>query len=87
MCRSQARLQRLGDQLDSDITRIGANEEDLSIDIVSNGEDTSLPSIIKHNVEQNDASLHRKRVHVELDSVEESKQGGKFLEFSEQLFC
>ncbi|KAH1142510.1 hypothetical protein GLYMA_12G101400v4 [Glycine max] len=34
--RSQVRLQRFGDQLVSDISRIGANEEDLSIDIISN---------------------------------------------------
>lgn len=78
MYRSQVRLQRLGDQLDSDIARIGANEEDLSIDIVSNGEDTGLPSMIKHNVEQNDASPHRKRLRVERDTVEESKQGNNF---------
>ncbi|XP_061364498.1 zinc finger CCCH domain-containing protein 13 isoform X2 [Gastrolobium bilobum] len=72
--RSQVRLQRFGDQLVSDISRIGANEEDLSIDIVSNGENTGLPAIIKHNVEQNDVSPHMKRLHVEQDAVEELKQ-------------
>ncbi|XP_045828496.1 zinc finger CCCH domain-containing protein 13 isoform X7 [Trifolium pratense] len=34
--RSQVRLQRFGDQLFSDISIIGANEEDFSVDIVSN---------------------------------------------------
>ncbi|KAK7312734.1 hypothetical protein VNO77_36824 [Canavalia gladiata] len=72
--RSQVRLQRFGDQLVSNISRIGTNEEDLSIDIVSNGENTGLPPIVKHNVEHNDASSHRKRLHVERDALEELKQ-------------
>ncbi|XP_019453760.1 PREDICTED: zinc finger CCCH domain-containing protein 13 isoform X1 [Lupinus angustifolius] len=72
--RSQVRLQRFGDELVSDISRIGASEEDLSIDIVSNGENPALPLAIKHNVDQNDASPHRKRLHVKQDAVEELKQ-------------
>ncbi|RDX84561.1 Zinc finger CCCH domain-containing protein 13, partial [Mucuna pruriens] len=72
--RSQVRLQRFGDQLVSDISRIGANEEDLSIDIVSNGENIGLPLIVKHNAEHNDASTHRKRLHIERDALEELKQ-------------
>lgn len=72
--RSQVRLQRFGDQLVSDISRIGANEEDLSIDIVSNGENTGLYPIVKHNLEHNDASSHRKKLHIERDVVEELKQ-------------
>ncbi|TKY66951.1 Zinc finger CCCH domain-containing protein 13 [Spatholobus suberectus] len=72
--RSQVRVQRFGDQLVSDISRIGANEEDLSIDIVSNCENTGLPPIVKHNVEHNDASSHRKRLHIEQDALEELKQ-------------
>ncbi|KAK7263550.1 hypothetical protein RJT34_31142 [Clitoria ternatea] len=69
--RSQVRLQRFGDQLVSDIPRIGTNEEDLSIDIVSNGENTG---IVKHNLEHNDASSHRKRPHIEQNALEELKQ-------------
>ncbi|KAI4322558.1 hypothetical protein L6164_022239 [Bauhinia variegata] len=72
--RSQVRLQRLGDELASDITGIGTNEEDLSIDIVSNGENTGFPPIIKRKVEHNEASPHKKRLHVERDAVDESKQ-------------
>ncbi|XP_006592382.1 zinc finger CCCH domain-containing protein 13 isoform X1 [Glycine max] len=72
--RSQVRLQRFGDQLVSDISRIGANEEDLSIDIISNGENTGLHPIAKHNVEHNDASSHKKRLHIEHDALEELKQ-------------
>ncbi|KAL2328328.1 hypothetical protein Fmac_021755 [Flemingia macrophylla] len=74
--RSQVRLQRFGDQLVSDISRIGANEEDLSIDIISNGENTGLlpVPIGKHNVEHNDASSHRKKLHTERDVVEELNQ-------------
>lgn len=75
MYRSQVRLQRFGDQLVSDISRIGANEEDLSVDIVSNGENTGHPPITKHNLELSDASPRRKRLHVEEDAVEELKQG------------
>lgn len=73
--RSQVRLQRFGDQLFSDISRIGADEEDLSVDIVSNGENTGLPPITKHNLEQNSGSPCRKRLHAERDSVEELQQG------------
>ncbi|KAH1248104.1 Zinc finger CCCH domain-containing protein 13 [Glycine max] len=76
--RSQVRLQRFGDQLFSDISRIGANEEDLSIDILSNGENTGLHPIAKHNVEQNDASFHRRRLHIECDALEELKQGSSY---------
>ncbi|GAU48040.1 hypothetical protein TSUD_272180 [Trifolium subterraneum] len=72
--RSQVRLQRFGDQLFSDISIIGANEEDLSVDIVSNGENISLPPITKHNLEQNGGSPCRKRLHGERDSVEKLKQ-------------
>ncbi|KAF1885384.1 hypothetical protein Lal_00029273 [Lupinus albus] len=76
--RSQVRLQRFGDELVSDISRIGASEEDLSIDIVSNGENSALPPAIKHNVDQNDASPHWKRLHVKQDAVEELKQGRSY---------
>ncbi|CAJ1978990.1 unnamed protein product [Sphenostylis stenocarpa] len=72
--RSQVRLQRFGDQLVSDISRIGANEEDLSIDIISNGENTGLLPTVKHNPEHNDASSHRKRLHLERDALEDIKQ-------------
>ncbi|XP_027910094.1 zinc finger CCCH domain-containing protein 13 isoform X1 [Vigna unguiculata] len=75
--RSQVRLQRFGDQLVSDISKIGANEEDLSIDIVSNGENTGLLPIVKHNVEHNDASSHRKRLHIEREALEDLKQGNR----------
>ena len=75
MCRSEVQLERLGDQLASDFTRIGANEEDLSIDIVSNGENAGFISIAKWNVQQNDASSPRKGLHVEQDAIEESEQG------------
>lgn len=79
MYRSQIRLERFGDQLVSDISRISANEEDLSVDIVSNGDNTGLPPIIKNNLNQNDTSPFKKRLHVERDAVvEELKQGSSF---------
>ncbi|KAI5389986.1 zinc finger CCCH domain-containing protein 13 isoform X2 [Lathyrus oleraceus] len=72
--RSQVRLQRFGDHLFTDISRIGASEEDLTVDIVSNGENTGFPPITKLSLEQNGGSPCRKRLHVERDSVEELKQ-------------
>ncbi|XP_058729597.1 zinc finger CCCH domain-containing protein 13 isoform X1 [Vicia villosa] len=72
--RSQVRLQRFGDHLLTDISRIGASEEDLNVDIVNNGENTGLPPITKLTLEQNGGSPCRKRLHVERDFVEELKQ-------------
>ncbi|KAJ7948177.1 Zinc finger CCCH domain-containing protein 13 [Quillaja saponaria] len=72
--RSQVRLQTLGEQLGSDISKISANEEDLSIDIVSNGESGGYPLIIRNNMEQKDAFPDRKMLHIDPDAVEGSKQ-------------
>ncbi|CAK8575507.1 unnamed protein product [Lathyrus sativus] len=72
--RSQVRLQRFGDHLFTDISTIGVSEEDLTVDIVSNGDNTGLPPITKLSLEQNGGSPCRKRLHVERDSVEELKQ-------------
>lgn len=77
--RSQVRLQRFGDHLLTDISRTGASEEDLNVDIVSNGENTGLPPITKLTLEQNGGSPGRKRLHVERDSVEELKQGSSLV--------
>lgn len=74
MCRSQVRLQKLGDQLGSDISRNGANEED-SINILSDGENIGSPVTSPHNELQNDASPGKKRLCVNLYSSEEPKQG------------
>lgn len=83
LCRSQAQLQKLGDELNSHIAMIGVYEEDLSIDIVSNAEDVGLPSIIKDNAEQNNASPHRKRMPVGHNAIDETKQGSTYLNFSD----
>nr|XP_023883785.1 zinc finger CCCH domain-containing protein 13 isoform X1 [Quercus suber]POE71229.1 zinc finger ccch domain-containing protein 13 [Quercus suber] len=73
--RSQVRLQKLGDQLGSDISRNGANEED-SINILSDGENIGSPVTSQHNELQNDASPGKKRLCVNLYPSEEPKQGG-----------
>ncbi|XP_050248060.1 zinc finger CCCH domain-containing protein 13 isoform X6 [Quercus robur] len=73
--RSQVRLQKLGDQLGSDISRNGANEED-SINILSDGENIVSPVTSPHNELQNDASPGKKRLCVNLYPSEEPKQGG-----------
>ncbi|KAG2717077.1 hypothetical protein I3760_03G156300 [Carya illinoinensis] len=71
--RSQVRLQKLGDQLGSDITRNGANEED-SINIVSDGETNGFPVSNPQNDLQNDASSCKKRLCVNWDPSEGAKQ-------------
>ncbi|XP_075671174.1 zinc finger CCCH domain-containing protein 13 isoform X1 [Castanea sativa] len=73
--RSQVRLQKLGDQLGSDISRNGANEED-SINILSDGENIGSPVTSPHNELQNDASPGKNRLCVNLYPSEELKQGG-----------
>ncbi|XP_062009494.1 zinc finger CCCH domain-containing protein 13 isoform X2 [Rosa rugosa] len=70
--RSQVRLNKLGDQLCLDTYGIDANEEDSSINIVSDGE-THFP--VPLNKERlNDVSLSKKRLDVNMDSAKEPKQ-------------
>lgn len=73
--RSQVRLQKFGDQLGLDIARNGANEED-SINILSDGETIGFPVTSPHNELPSDASPGKKRLCVNLDPSEETKQGG-----------
>uniref|UniRef100_A0A2N9E4L9 Uncharacterized protein n=1 Tax=Fagus sylvatica TaxID=28930 RepID=A0A2N9E4L9_FAGSY len=73
--RSQVRLQKFGDQLGLDISRNGANEED-SINILSDGETIGFPVTSPHNELPSDASPGKKRLCVNLDPSEETKQGG-----------
>ncbi|KAM5580699.1 hypothetical protein ABKV19_010108 [Rosa sericea] len=70
--RSQVRLNKLGDQLGLDTYGIDANEEDSSINIVSDGE-THFP--VPLNKERlNDVSPSKKRLDVNRDSAKEPKQ-------------
>ncbi|KAK9285361.1 hypothetical protein L1049_024552 [Liquidambar formosana] len=71
--RSEARLQKLGDQLGSDTTRPGATEEDSSINIVSDEENTANYVIIPRNELHSNASPSKKRPCIKLDVAEESK--------------
>ncbi|XP_041009216.1 zinc finger CCCH domain-containing protein 40-like isoform X2 [Juglans microcarpa x Juglans regia] len=71
--RSQVRLQKLGDQLGSDISRNVANEED-SINIVSDGETGGFPVTTPHNELQNDASSGKKGLCVNRDPSKVPKQ-------------
>lgn len=72
--RSQVRLDKLGDELGSDIINIGTNEEDSSINIVSDGETTGF-LVSQHNELQNDAPPSNKRLDGSQGSAKESKQG------------
>ncbi|KAF8391485.1 hypothetical protein HHK36_023790 [Tetracentron sinense] len=71
--RSQARLQRLGDQLDSDASRLGANEEDSSVNIVSDGEPNDKNRISPWSELKNHASPSKKRLRINLGATEEAK--------------
>ncbi|KAL5978207.1 hypothetical protein ACLOJK_029324 [Asimina triloba] len=73
--RTQARLQRLGDQLNSETSRFGANEEDSSVNIVSDGEVNEDNRMSPRNDVQNHASTSRKRLRGDLAVGEESKPG------------
>ena len=77
MCRSEVRLHKLGDELASDINKIGVNEEDSSINIVSDGEATGFP-VNPHNEQQNDVFLINKRQDVS-QGPRELKQDGNIL--------
>ncbi|EXC23137.1 hypothetical protein L484_018268 [Morus notabilis] len=70
--RSEVRLHKLGYELASDINKIGANEEDSSINIVSDGEATGFP-VSAHNEQHNGAFQSNVRQDVS-QSLKESKQ-------------
>ncbi|KAH7533032.1 hypothetical protein FEM48_Zijuj04G0086500 [Ziziphus jujuba var. spinosa] len=71
--KSQLRLGKLGDELGSDINKIGANEEDSCINIVSDEETTGFP-VSPHNDQQDDAPPTNKRLDFSCGSAKESKQ-------------
>lgn len=75
--RSQARLQKLGNQLGSDTARHGENEEDSSINIVSDGETKGNIVVSPKSRLQINAFPSRKRLRME--GVEVSKPGEKSL--------
>ncbi|CAN0896984.1 Zinc finger CCCH domain-containing protein 40 [Linum grandiflorum] len=72
--RSQARLQRLGNQLGSCLSGTEGNEEDSSINIVSDGENTNHVNI-KRNEVQNFSSLSKKSLSRKWDVVDELHLG------------
>lgn len=73
-CRAEARLQKLGNQLISDTSK-HVNEEDSSIDILSDGEPTGNHVISPKNEQQIKASPSRKRAHNNREATEGSKPG------------
>lgn len=75
MCRSQVRLQQLGDQLGSDVNKIGANEEDSSINIVSDGEDPGYHASDPFHDLQRDTSASKRKMHDVQDIAENLKRG------------
>lgn len=74
----------MGDQLALDIYGIDANEEDSSINIVSDGE-IDFPVTLP-NERLNNTSPSKKRLDVNRDSAKESKQGGKLFNIPIQRF-
>ncbi|XP_050206474.1 zinc finger CCCH domain-containing protein 13 isoform X2 [Mercurialis annua] len=72
--RSQSRLQKLGDQLDSDITTTDCNEEDLSINFVSDEESPVYHTISPRNEVQKNSYLCEEGLHAKLDIGGELKK-------------
>ncbi|KAF5726437.1 zinc finger CCCH domain-containing protein 13 isoform X1 [Tripterygium wilfordii] len=72
--RSQLRLQKFGDQLGSDIGRDGGNEEDSNVNIISDEEPNDYHLRGQQKVIRHNSSPNRKRLHVNQDTAEESRQ-------------
>lgn len=71
--RSQARLDKLGDRLVLDITKVGAFEEDSSINIVSD-EDTTGNHVTSPRYQlQDNTSPSKKKSHINLNASKDSK--------------
>ncbi|XP_020539438.1 zinc finger CCCH domain-containing protein 13 isoform X2 [Jatropha curcas] len=69
--RSQVRLQKLGDQLGSGSATAGGNEDDSSINIVSDGEAPGYHATSLQNEVQNNSSPGKKGLRVKHDTAEE----------------
>ncbi|CAI0550551.1 unnamed protein product [Linum tenue] len=73
--RSQGRLQKLGNQLGSSLSVMDGNEEDSSINIVSDGENNTNHGTTRRNEVQNFSSVSKKSLSDKRDVVEELFQG------------
>ncbi|KAF2292192.1 hypothetical protein GH714_015552 [Hevea brasiliensis] len=73
--RSQVRLQRQGDHLGSGTITTGANEEDSSINIVSDGDAPGYLPVIPQNEVLNNYSPGKKGLHVKRDTTDETTKG------------
>ncbi|KAF5746049.1 zinc finger CCCH domain-containing protein 13 isoform X1 [Tripterygium wilfordii] len=73
--RSQLRLQKFGDQLGSDITRDGSNEEGSNVNIVSDEEPNDYRLRSPQKVMRHNSSPNRKRLRVNQGTAEEFRQG------------
>ncbi|XP_059661052.1 zinc finger CCCH domain-containing protein 13 isoform X2 [Cornus florida] len=71
--RSQARLQKLGDQLGSDTTRLGADEGDSNVNILSDGETIGNQATSPRNEPQKRASPSKKRPRSNVEAAEEPR--------------
>lgn len=73
--RSQARFQKYGDQLGLDISKLGTNEEDSSINILSDGEPNGDLQESMLNDVIHSSSLPKKRLLVHPAAIDEVKFG------------
>ncbi|XP_068644393.1 zinc finger CCCH domain-containing protein 13-like [Aristolochia californica] len=71
--RTQARFERLGDRFSLDASENGLNEEDSSVNIVSDGEPNGGMGISPGNELQKQASPHKKRLRVSHAITEDGK--------------
>ncbi|KAG7011918.1 Zinc finger CCCH domain-containing protein 13 [Cucurbita argyrosperma subsp. argyrosperma] len=65
---------QLGDQLGSDVNKIGANEEDSSVNIVSDGEDPRYHAAGPLHHLHKDTSASKRKLHVDQDIAGNSKR-------------
>ena len=83
--RSEVKLRKLGDELCLDNEKIGANEEDSSINIVSDGEAIGFP-MSPHNERQTDVFQSNKIQNVGRGCPRESAQGSKLFNVQPQIY-
>lgn len=83
ICRSQARLQKLGNQLSTYLLGSEGNARDADADIVSDEENNNARNLRiasdSQNELQNTSSLSRKRHYVDQYSTKEPVEDGKLI--------
>lgn len=72
----------MGHQLGSDSTKVDGNEEDSSINIMSDGETTNYHLVIPQSDKQTISSPNKKKLHADRDTGDESLPEGTLFDIS-----